>query len=110
MKTLLSLLFAQLIFTMPLWAQAPTPRPSDDYIVVAVDLKHPQMVPFTSEITLLSAIVAGGDFNEFADRRFVYLVRSGKKQKIDLKPLRSDPSKDPKLEPWDIVYLPQVVF
>ena len=110
MKTFLSLLFAQLIFTVPLWAQTRTPRPSDDYIVVAVDVKHPQMIPFTREITLLSAIAASGDFDEFAAQRFVYLVRGGKKQKVDLKPLRSNPSKDPALEPWDIVYLPQPVF
>ncbi len=110
MKAILSLLFAQLIFAVPLWAQTPSPRPADDYIVVVVDLKHPQMVPFTREITLLSAIMAGGDFNEFATQRFAYLVRSGKKQKIDLKALRSDPSKDPALEPWDIVYYPVVGF
>ncbi len=110
MKIRLSLIFAQLILATQLWAQSPTPHPSEDYIVVAVDLKHPQMVPFTRDITLLFAITAGGDFNEFANQRFVYLVRCGKKQKIDLKSLRSDPSKDPALEPWDIVYLPQPVF
>ena len=78
--------------------------------MVAFDVKHSQMIPFSTGMTLLTAITSSGDFNEYAAQRFIYLVRGGEKQKIDLKPLRSDPTKNPKLEPWDIVYFSPAIF
>ena len=110
MKVYLFLVVAQLVFAARLWSQAPTPEPSSDYVVVEGNFVHPGLVPYASGLMFFEAIRKAGGVVGFANVRAIYLVRCGKKQKIDLKLLRSDPSKEPVLVPWDIIYLPQPLF
>lgn len=67
-------------------------------------------IPYTSDMTVLSAITAAGDFNEFADQRHVRLIRGGKVQVIDCKQLRRDPSKDINVLPGDNIQVPETMF
>ena len=67
-------------------------------------------LPYTSDLTVLSAITAAGDFNEFADQRKVRLIRGGKVQLIDCKKLRQDPSKDFNVLPGDNIQVPESIF
>ncbi|MBE7158739.1 MAG: polysaccharide biosynthesis/export family protein [Rhodospirillales bacterium] len=67
-------------------------------------------IPYTSDMTVLSAITAAGDFNEFADQRKVRLIRNGKVTIIDCKQLRRDPSKDINVLPGDNIQVPETMF
>ena len=67
-------------------------------------------IPYTADMTVLSAITAAGDFNEFADQRHVRLIRGGKVQIIDCKQLRRDPSKDFNVLPGDNIQVPETMF
>ena len=49
----------------------------------------------------MSAILAAGDFNEYADRKRVNLVRGGKARIVNCKEVQKDPSKDVAVLPGD---------
>jgi polysaccharide export outer membrane protein len=63
-------------------------------------------VPFTADLTLLSAINAAGGPSEFAGDK-IRLTREGKATIYSTKKLRKDPSKDPKILPGDQIQVLQ---
>jgi polysaccharide export outer membrane protein len=67
-------------------------------------------VPFTEDMTLLTAINAAGGFNEFADQKKVRLLRGNNARVFDVRQFRKDPSKDLSLQPGDRVEVPQTMF
>lgn len=67
-------------------------------------------LPYTSDLTILSAITAAGDFNEFANQRKVHLIRGGKATIVDCKKLRADPSKDFPVLPGDNIQVEETIF
>ena len=67
-------------------------------------------LPYTSDLTVLSAITAAGDFNEFAKQNQVSLIRGGKRIVLDCKQLRRDPSKDMAVLPGDNIQVPESMF
>jgi protein involved in polysaccharide export with SLBB domain len=71
------------------------------------EVKAPQRVPFTPDITVLSAISASGGFTEFADQTKVRLLRDGRVTIVNVKDVRRDPSKDIRLKPGDKIEVPQ---
>jgi len=71
------------------------------------EVKAPQRVPFTPDITVLSAISASGGFTEFADQSKVRLLRDGRVTIVNVKEVRRDPSKDIRLKPGDKIEVPQ---
>ena len=71
------------------------------------EVKAPQRVPFTPDITVLSAISASGGFTEFADQSKVRLLRDGRVTIVNVKDVRRDPSKDIRLKPGDKIEVPQ---
>lgn len=71
------------------------------------EVKAPQRVPFTADLTLLGAISASGGFTEFADQGKVRLLRGEKVTIVNVKELRRNPSKDIRLNPGDKVEVPQ---
>jgi polysaccharide export outer membrane protein len=73
-------------------------------------VRTPTRVPFTEDMTLLTAINAAGGFNDFADQRHVRLLRGTQVTIFDVKKIRSDPSKDIALQPGDKVEVPQSLF
>lgn len=85
---------------------APTAR----FVNVGGAVRNPQRVPFTEDMTLLTAINAAGGFNDFADQRKVRVLRGSSVQVYDVRESRRDPSRDVKLQPGDRIEVPQSFF
>ena len=85
---------------------APTAR----FVNVGGAVRTPSRVPFTEDMTLLTAINAAGGFNDFADQRKVRLLRGSTVQVYDVREFRRDPSRDVRLQPGDRVEVPQSFF
>jgi len=77
------------------------------FVDVGGDVKSPQRVAFTADLTLLGAITASGGFNEYADQGKVRLLSDGKVTVVNVKEVRRDPSKDPRLKPGDKIEVPR---
>lgn len=71
------------------------------------EVKAPQRVPFTADLTLLGAISASGGFTDFADQGKVRLLREGNVTIVNVKQVRKDPEKDIRLKPGDRIEVPQ---
>lgn len=85
-------------------------QPSARFVNVGGSVRTPSRVPFTEDLTLLSAINASGGFNDFADQRHVRLLRGNQVTVYDVRQFRKDPSQDVKLRPGDRVEVPQSFF
>ena len=77
------------------------------FVDVGGDVRSPQRVQFTADLTLLGAITASGGFTEFADQAKVKLLRDGKVTIVNVKLVRKDPTKDVNLKPGDKIEVPQ---
>jgi protein involved in polysaccharide export with SLBB domain len=80
------------------------------FVNVGGEVKSPQRVPFTPDLTILSAISAAGGFSPFANQRKIRLLRGQRVTIIDIKKIRANPSRDVQLEPGDRVEVPQSLF
>ena len=80
------------------------------FVNVGGAVKSPQRVPYTADMTVLSAINAAGDFNEFANQSKVLLLRDGKTQTVNCKEIRRNPAKDPGVRPGDQIQVPERWF
>ena len=92
--------------TITMGATAGTAR----FVTVGGAVRNASRVPFTEDLTLLSAINGAGGFNDFADQRKVRVLRGTSVQIYDVREARRDPSKDIKLQPGDRVEVPQSFF
>jgi len=79
-------------------------------VTVGGDVKAPQRVPWTADLTLLDAINAAGGFTEFADQGEVKLLRGSQGYEVDIRKIRQDPQQDIKLLPGDKVEVPRSLF
>jgi polysaccharide export outer membrane protein len=77
------------------------------FVNVGGDVKTPKRVEFTPDLTVLGAINAAGGFTEFADQTKVRLLREGNVAMVNVKEVRKDPMKDPRLKPGDTVEVPR---
>jgi len=80
------------------------------FVNVGGAVRQPSRVPFTEDMTLLTAINAAGGFNDFADQKRVRLLRGSKVVVYDVRQFRKNPSKDVALQPGDRVEIPQTLF
>jgi len=85
-------------------------QPTSRFVNVGGSVRNPTRVPFTEDMTLLTAINAAGGFNDFADQKHVRLLRGTQVTVFDVRKFRKDPSLDVKLEPGDKVEVPQSLF
>jgi len=85
-------------------------QPSARFVNVGGAVRTPSRVPFTEDMTLLTAINAAGGFNDFADQRKVRVLRGTAVKLYDVRESRRDPSRDIKLQPGDRVEVPQSFF
>ena len=85
-------------------------QPAARFVNVGGAVRTPTRVPFTEDMTLLTAINAAGGFNDFADQKKVRVLRGSDVQVFDVRQSRRDPSKDIKLQPGDRVEVPQSFF
>jgi|688.fasta_scaffold64594_2 polysaccharide export outer membrane protein len=77
------------------------------FVNVSGDVRSPQRVPYTSDLTLLGAISASGGFTDYADQRKVRLMRGGQVRVVDIKAVRNNPANDIILLPGDQIEVPQ---
>ena len=80
------------------------------FVNVSGAVKNPSRIPFTPDMTLMSAINAANDFNDYADQKHVRLTHGGSVKGINCKKLRQYPSEDPKIEPGDSIQVPESLF
>jgi polysaccharide export outer membrane protein len=85
-------------------------QPTSRFVNVGGAVRLPTRVPFTEDITLLTAVNAAGGFNDFADQKRVRLLRGNEVKVYDVRQFRRDPSLDVKLQPGDRVEVPQTFF
>ncbi|HST29504.1 MAG TPA: polysaccharide biosynthesis/export family protein [Chthoniobacterales bacterium] len=85
-------------------------QPSARFVNVGGSVRVPSRVPFTEDMTLLTAINASGGFNDFADQRHVRLLRGSEVTIYDVRKFRKDPSQDVRLRPGDKIEVPQSFF
>jgi protein involved in polysaccharide export with SLBB domain len=85
-------------------------QPTARFVTVGGAVRTPMRVPFTEDMTLLTAINAAGGFNDFADQKKVRLLRGSTAKMFDIRQFRRDPSLDVRLQPGDRVEVPQSFF
>jgi protein involved in polysaccharide export with SLBB domain len=85
-------------------------QPAARFVNVGGAVRTPMRVPFTEDMTLLTAINAAGGFNDFADQKRVRLLRGSEVKLFDVRQFRKNPSKDVGLQPGDRVEVPQTLF
>lgn len=79
----------------------------DRLVDVEGDVRAPQRVRFTSDLSLLGAIAACGGFTDYADQTKVTIIRNGGKTVVNVKKVRENIVPDPSLEPGDKVSVPR---
>ena len=85
-------------------------QPQARFVNVGGAVRQPSRVPFTEDMTLLTAINAAGGFNDFADQKRVRLLRGSDVKVFDVRQFRKNPGKDIALQPGDRVEVPQTLF
>jgi protein involved in polysaccharide export with SLBB domain len=80
------------------------------FVNVGGEVKTPQRIPYTADLTVLSSINAAGGFSPFADQRKVRLLRGNEVMVIDVKKIRGNPSLDIAVQPGDRIEVPQTLF
>lgn len=70
------------------------------YAIVGGDVRAPNRIGWSADMTLLGAISSCGGFSEFAGDT-INLIRDGKVIKYSRKKLQRDPALDPRLQPGD---------
>ena len=78
------------------------------FVNVGGEVKAPQRVPFTPDLTILSSINAAGGFSNFADARKVKLLRGNRVRIVDVTKIRADPSLDVPVQPGDRIEAPSI--
>ena len=71
------------------------------------DVRSPQRVRYTPDLTLLGAISAAGGFTEYADQTKVAILRDGSRTVVNVKKIRQNQEVDPPLQPGDNVSVPR---
>lgn len=97
--SLLALPFASL----PAKEAARTGTP-ETIVTIAGQVRRPGPVQLRKDLTIFAAVYAGGGPTEFGAMRRVKLLRNGKTETIDL---TKDESKQLKVQPEDVIEVPQ---
>jgi len=75
----------------------------DRLVDVDGDVRAPQRVHYTADMTLLSAIAACGGFTDYADKSKVTILRNGAITLYNVKKIEINKAPDPSLQPGDKV-------
>jgi protein involved in polysaccharide export with SLBB domain len=79
------------------------------YVSVSGQVRAPSRIPFTSDLTLMTAIEAAGGKSDFGGDK-IRLVHGGKVQMFSYRRLEKDPSKDVSISPGDQIEIMQSWF
>ena len=74
------------------------------FVVIGGNVRNPSRMPWSADLTLMSALSAAGGPSDFAGDK-VNLIRGGKITLYSYRKLKKDPSQDPRLLPSDQVDL-----
>lgn len=79
----------------------------DRFVDVEGDVRAPQRVKYTSDLTILGAITACGGFTDYADQTKVTISRNGSRTFVNIKKVRQNIDTDPAVEPGDKISVPR---
>jgi len=78
------------------------------FVSIGGGVRSPQRIQWSQDLTLSVAIENVGGLDDYGKEKGVRLIRDGKiVEQYDLRILRKDPSRDPRLLPGDQVYVPK---
>jgi polysaccharide export outer membrane protein len=80
------------------------------FVNVGGEVRLPQRVPYTPDLTVVSAISAAGGLTEYASQSRIRLVRGNQIVNIDLRKIRKNPSLNAALEPGDSIEVMRSFF
>lgn len=80
------------------------------FVNVGGEVKLPQRIPYTSDLTVLSAITAAGGFTEYAAQTRVRVFRGSQFDVVNMKTIRRHPQRDIPLQPGDSVEVMRSFF
>ena len=97
---------ADKIFTKP--TVIINPQQGQRAVSISGGVRQPGRQPWTSDMTLGSAIGSAGDLDEFTSGKGIRIIREGQVfGSYNKKDIEKDPAKDPKLMPGDQVMVPK---
>ena len=79
----------------------------DRLVDVEGDVRSPQRVRYTPDLTLLGAISAAGGFTEYADQTKISILRNGTRTFVNIKKVRQNKEADVPLQPGDKISIPR---
>ena len=80
------------------------------FVDVTGEVRRPQRVPYTKDLTALGAVAACGGFTDFANRRRVRLTQGGVTQEFNAKEIQADQGRDIRLKPNDKIQVDRSIF
>lgn len=80
------------------------------FVNVGGEVRLPQRIPYTTDLTVLAAVNAAGGFTEFAAQTRMRLVRGERAMKVNMRKIRRDPGSDIVLEPGDTIEVMRSFF
>lgn len=83
---------------------------AERFVNVSGDVRSPQRVLWTPDMTLLTAITSCGGFDEYANRKAVRVTRGQQIFTVNAIQANSMPNADPKVYPGDQIYIPRTIF
>jgi len=80
------------------------------FVNVGGEVRLPQRVPYTPDLTVLAAVTAAGGFTEYASQSRVRLYRGTEVVQVDMRKIRKDPGNDIPLQPGDTIEVMRSFF
>jgi len=81
------------------------------FFTVSGQVRAPSLLPYVTDMTILRAIAAAGDFTDFADKRSVELTRAnGQRFVVDCIKAQRDTKLDLPVYPGDQINIPRRLF
>lgn len=95
------------IYTHPIiTVQSSQPR----FVNVMGNVKAPQRVSYTADMTLMSVLTACGGFDDYADKKKVELMRDGKRTIYNTEDIRKGRAQDTSVLPGDQITVRPSIF
>jgi len=76
-------------------------------VTIGGGVRSPQALPWTSDLTLQTAIMRVGGASDYGNIAKIKLTRGTSKSVFNLKKVDKDPNQNPKLLPGDVVEVPE---
>lgn len=80
------------------------------FVNVGGEVRLPQRIAYTSDLTVFSAISAAGGFSEYAAQSRVHVMRGHEMINVDIRKIRKNPELDIPLEPGDSIEVMRSFF